>query len=152
MSADELFMREALSEAQKAFELGEAPVGAVVVKDGEVIARAHNTRESGKTALGHAELSAIAQACQALCGWRLFGCTMYVTLEPCPMCAGALINARIDRVVFGAYDEKAGSCGSVCNLFAMPYNHSPRLRGGVLEQECSALLADFFRSLREKKA
>ena len=104
--------------------------------------------ETGKSALAHAELEAIAEACRTLGGWRLWRCTLYVTLEPCPMCAGAIINARIPRVVFGAPDPKAGSCGSVTDLFALPYNHRPACEGGVLEEECAQLLRDFFRALR----
>lgn len=149
MNADELYMTSALALAKEAMERGEIPVGAVIVKDGEIIARASNTREQRHSALGHAELSAVQQACVLLGDWRLRGCTLYVTLEPCPMCAGALINARIDRVVFGAHDPNAGCCGSVCNLFAMQFNHSPRICTGVLAQECSALLTEFFEKIRE---
>ena len=138
----------ALEEAAKAAALGEVPVGAVVARHGEVIATAHNTRETEKNALHHAELLAIDAACKALGGWRLWECELFVTLEPCPMCAGAIINARIPRVVFGAPDPKAGSCGSVTDLFALPYNHRPACEGGVLEEECAQLLRDFFRALR----
>ena len=145
---DEELMRAALDEAKLAADLGEVPVGAVVAKDGEIIARAHNLRESGKNATYHAELMAIDAACKALGGWRLWRCTLYVTLEPCPMCAGAIINARIPRVVYGAPDQKAGSCGTLVNLFTMPYNHHPEVTGGVLEDECRTLLQDFFRRLR----
>lgn len=138
----------ALEEAAKAAALGEVPVGAVVARHGEVVATAHNTRETEKNALHHAELLAIDAACKALGGWRLWECELFVTLEPCPMCAGAIINARIPRVVFGAPDPKAGSCGSVTDLFALPYNHRPACEGGVLEEECAQLLRDFFRALR----
>ena len=148
---DEELMRAALDEAKIAADLGEVPVGAVVAKDGEIVARAHNLRESGKNATYHAELMAIDAACKALGGWRLWQCELFVTLEPCPMCAGAIINARIPRVIFGASDQKAGSCGSVVNLFELPYNHKPELVGGVLADECAALLTDFFRKLRDKK-
>lgn len=144
-------MKEALLEAQKAFLLDEVPIGAVIVQDGIVIARGHNLRETGKNAAAHAELLAINEACSSLGGWRLPRCTLYVTLEPCPMCAGAMINARIDRVVFGAYDPKAGSCGSLVNLFDLPYNHRPLCEGGVLETECAGILSEFFRQLRQKR-
>ena len=151
MNQDQLFMKEALLEAQKAFLLDEVPIGAVIVQDGIVIARGHNLRETGKNAAAHAELLAINEACSSLGGWRLPRCTLYVTLEPCPMCAGAMINARIDRVVFGAYDPKAGSCGSLVNLFDLPYNHQPLCEGGVLEAECAEILSEFFRQLRQKR-
>ncbi|WP_077532620.1 tRNA adenosine(34) deaminase TadA [Massiliimalia massiliensis] len=151
MNQDQLFMKEALLEAQKAFLLDEVPIGAVIVQDGIVIARGHNLRETGKNAAAHAELLAINEACSSLGGWRLPRCTLYVTLEPCPMCAGAMINARIDRVVFGAYDPKAGSCGSLVNLFDLPYNHRPLCEGGVLETECAGILSEFFRQLRQKR-
>jgi tRNA(adenine34) deaminase len=149
MLCDEDFMREALRLAQEAGAEGEVPVGAVVVRDGVIVASGKNRRESGKNALCHAELEAIGGACRALGGWRLWQCELFVTLEPCPMCAGAAINSRLRRVVFGARDPKAGSCGSVVNLFELPYNHRPELCGGVLEEECSALLTDFFRRLRK---
>ena len=149
-SIHESFMREALALARQAAAVGEVPVGAVIVKDGQIIARGENRRELGKNALHHAEISAINNACEALGGWRLPGCDLYVTLEPCPMCAGAIINARIRKVVFGAWDPKAGSCGSVVDLFALPYNHKPECIGGVLQEECGALLSDFFAKLREK--
>jgi tRNA(adenine34) deaminase len=147
---DERFMRRALELAREAAAEGEVPVGAVVVKGDAVIAEGRNRRETGKNALCHAELEAIGGACRALGGWRLWQCELYVTLEPCPMCAGAVINARIPRVVFGAPDPKAGSCGSVVDLFSLPYNHRPQVLGGVLREECAALLKDFFRELREK--
>ena len=146
----EAFMQQAIALAQQAAALGEVPVGAVVVKDGVVIGRGFNRREIGKNALAHAELEAIDEACRTLGGWRLFGCDLYVTLEPCPMCAGAIINARIDRVFFGASDPKAGSCGSLTDLFALPYNHRPQAVGGVLGETCSQMLTDFFRRLRQK--
>ena len=145
---DSELMGLALEEARKAAALGEVPVGAVVARNGEVVAAAHNTRETEKNALHHAELLAIDAACKKLGGWRLWECELFVTLEPCPMCAGAIINARIPRVVFGAPDPKAGSCGSVTDLFALPYNHRPACEGGVLEEECAQLLRDFFRALR----
>ncbi len=151
MERDEKFMREALKLAEYAGNLGEAPVGCVIVMNDEIIGRGYNLREAGKSALAHAEISAIEEACRNVGGWRLCGCEMFVTLEPCPMCAGACINSRIDRVVFGARDEKAGSLGTVINLFELPYNHKPELCGGVLEGECSKILSDFFFALRERK-
>ncbi len=149
--SDMIFMKKALDEARLAFEKGEVPIGAVIVRDGEVIAVAHNLRETDRSATAHAELLAIQKACEVLGGWRLSGCELYVTLEPCPMCAGAIINSRIDRVIFGSKDEKAGACGSVMNLFAANFNHRPKLTVGVLEEECSSILKEFFSSLREKK-
>jgi len=151
MEQDELFMREALRLAAEAAAEGEVPVGAVIVRDGSIVSEGRNRRETGKTALGHAELEAIGTACALLGGWRLWQCTLYVTLEPCPMCAGAIINARIPRVVYGASDPKAGSCGSVVDLFSLPYNHKPEVVSGVLETECAALLTEFFRKLRENR-
>ncbi|MBQ5321044.1 MAG: tRNA adenosine(34) deaminase TadA [Oscillospiraceae bacterium] len=148
---DEIFMREALKEAAKAAKKGETPVGAVIVRDGKIIARAHNLREKKKNALQHAEVLAINKACKLLGGWRLIGCSLYVTLEPCPMCAGAIINSRIERVVFGASDKKAGSCGSVVNLFELPYNHKPKVISGVLEENCGSILTEFFKALRRNK-
>ena len=145
---DREYMLEALALAREASEAGEVPVGCVVVRNGEIVGRGRNRREEDKTALAHAELEAISQACAALGGWRLWECTLYVTLEPCPMCAGAIVNARIPRVVYGARDAKAGSCGSVCDLFSMAYNHHPQVEAGVLEEECAKLLTDFFRELR----
>lgn len=130
---------------------GEVPVGAVVVKDGEVISVGRNRRELGKNALAHAELEAIDGACKVLGGWRLWQCDLYVTLEPCPMCTGAIINARIRRLVYGASDRKAGSCGSVINLFDLPYNHKPIMVAGCLGDECSEMLTEFFRDLRKRK-
>lgn len=156
-AADEFYMRRALELASRAAELGEAPIGCVIVRTGAepareaIVAEAFNLRETDKNAVAHAELLAIRKACEVLGGWRLHGCTLYVTLEPCPMCAGAIINARLDRVVFGAPDPKAGAMGSVINLCAYPFNHKPQLERGVLRTECSALLADFFRHLRDKR-
>ena len=142
------WMRLALALAREAGEAGEVPVGCVIVKDGAVVGRGRNRREGDRTALGHAEIEAIADACRTLGGWRLPGCTLYVTLEPCPMCAGAIVNARIPTVCYGAKDDKAGCCGSVLNLFEERFNHHPRVYGGVLEDDCAALLRDFFRDLR----
>ncbi len=148
---DEEYMHEALLLAKKAFEMGEVPVGAVAVWEGKIVGRGMNRRETDKNALRHAEIMAIDEACKNLGGWRLWKCDLYVTLEPCPMCAGAIINSRIKRVVYGAPDPKAGSCGSLANLFDMPYNHRPEVESGVLEEECSALLSDFFAKLRDKR-
>ena len=144
-------MREALALAKLAAAEGEVPVGAVVVCDGVIVGTGRNRREGGKNALYHAELEAIDNACKTLGGWRLHRCEMFVTLEPCPMCTGAIINARIKRLVYGASDPKAGSTGSVVNLFELPYNHKPEVTGAVLEEECSSLLTAFFKELREKK-
>ena len=144
---DEEYMRLAMQEAEKARKEDEVPVGAVIVRNGEIIARAYNTREYGKNALYHAEIKAIDQACKLLGGWRLVGCTMYVTLEPCPMCAGAIINARIERVVFGAPDMKAGAFGTMLNLIYYPL-FKPQITGGVLSDECAQMLTDFFKSKR----
>jgi len=142
------FMRLAMAQAKLAQEKGETPVGAVIVREGEVIATGHNLRESAKCALAHAELLAIREACGQMDSWRLLGCTLFVTLEPCPMCAGAIINARIPRVVFGAYDPKAGCFGSVSDFCTLPFNHKPEVVSGVLGEECAQLLRDFFRGLR----
>ena len=142
------FMELALTEAKKAEALGDVPVGAVIVKDGKVIARAHNRREADGNALAHAECLAIEQACRELGGWRLTDCTLYVTLEPCPMCAGAIVNARIDRVVYGAKDEVAGCVGSKIQLFALDFLHTPKVTTGVLEEECAELLTSCFEKRR----
>lgn len=152
VNEDKYYMSKALELAHKAAEMGEVPVGAVIVKrsTGEIIGEGYNRREVDKNSIAHAEIIAINQAGKKLGGWRLIDCELFVTLEPCPMCAGAIINARIQRVVFGASDFKAGSCGSVINLFKLPYNHKPDLCGGVLKGECSAVLTDFFRELRKK--
>ena len=144
------FMKEALYLANEAARAGEIPVGAVVVNsEGEIISSAYNLRETDKKATAHAEILVIDQACKKMGGWRLNGCTLYVTLEPCPMCAGALINSRIDRVVFGAYDMQAGCCGSVVNFNAYPFNHSFEITGGVLEKECREVLTEFFKKRRK---
>ena len=144
-----MYMRQALELAKEAFAEGEVPVGCVIVRKGEVVGRGRNRRETVKTALGHAEIEAIADACKNLGGWRLWECTLYVTLEPCPMCAGAIINARIPLVVWGGDDKKGGACGSVCDLFSMDFNHHPQVIKGVLEGECTSLLTEFFERLRE---
>ena len=145
---DEIFMDEALALAREAFEDGEVPVGCVIVRNGEIVGRGRNRREKGKSALAHAEIEAIGEACRALGGWRLWECTLYVTLEPCPMCAGAIINARIPRVVYGASDSKFGAVRSVCSLFDMRFNHHPKVEAGIMEEECAGILKDFFRQLR----
>lgn len=142
-------MTRAIELAKEAAEEGEVPVGAVIAKNGEIIAEGRNRREKGKNALYHAEAEAIHNACKALGGWRLSGCTLYVTLEPCPMCAGAIINSRISKVVYGAYDLKAGSVGSVVDLFTLPYNHKPEVQSGFMENECKELLTQFFKKLRK---
>ena len=139
---EEAYMRLALELAAEAAAEGEVPVGAVIVREGAVVGVGRNRRERARNALAHAEIEAIADACRRLGGWRLFGSTLYVTLEPCPMCAGAIINAR---------NPKAGSCGSVTDLFSLPYNHKPAVQGGLLEEECGRVLSDFFRSLRDKR-
>ena len=141
-------MAAALEEAAAAKQKGEVPVGAVIVKDGKIIAKGHNMREEKQNALSHAEIEAINNACKALGDWRLDGCEMYVTLEPCPMCTGAVINARIKTLVFGAYDPKAGSVDSVVNLCTYPYNHRPEIYGGIMEDECLKILREFFEKLR----
>lgn len=151
MNNSEKWMKEAINLAKQAELLGEVPVGAVVIKGDTIVGRGYNKRELGKNALYHAELEAIDAACKALGGWRLWQCDLYVTLEPCPMCTGAIINARINNVFFGAYDNKAGSCGSVIDLFSLPYNHKANISGGILQEECSSLLTNFFRELRNKK-
>ena len=145
---DVSFMEQALALAREAAREGEVPVGCVIVRKGEVVGRGRNRREKDKSALAHAEVEAIAQANRTLGGWRLWECTLYVTLEPCPMCAGAILNARIPRVVYGARDEKYGACRSVCSLFDMNFNHHPVVEDGVLEQACAELMQEFFRELR----
>ena len=143
------FMQAAMRLAEEAAQDGEVPVGCVIVRKGEIVGRGRNRRETAKTALGHAEIEAIADACKKLGGWRLWDCTMYVTLEPCPMCAGAIINARIPKVFIGAKDEKCGACGSVCDLFSMDFNHHPETYFGLLEDDSKKLLTDFFLALRQ---
>lgn len=142
------FMLAAYEMAKQAYDDGEVPVGAVIVRENVIVAKGRNRREKAKNALLHAEIEAIDNACKALGGWRLWNCELYVTLEPCPMCAGAIINAHIPKVYFGAYDFKNGSCGTITNLFEMPYNFKPECVGGIMADECSALLKDFFKKLR----
>ena len=151
MENDFYYMKQAISRAKAAAKVGEVPIGAVLVKDGKVISSGRNMREGKKNALLHAELVAIARGCKALGAWRLEDCTLYVTMEPCPMCAGAIINSRIKRVVFGCYDKKAGVYGSVMDLQEYPFNHYYDVEGGVMEAECAKLLSDFFAALRVKK-
>ena len=149
---DGFFMSKAMALADRAAAEGEVPVGCIVVWNGRIVGRGRNRRERSGSALAHAETEAIRQACAFMGGWRLWQCTLYVTLEPCPMCAGAIINARIPRVVYGARDPKAGSCGSVVDLFSLPYNHHPTAVGGVAEEDCSGQLKEFFSALRSARA
>lgn len=148
-----IYMERALELAGTAFRLGEVPVGAVIVKKstGQIIGEGYNLRESGRNALAHAEIIAINKACEFLGGWRLPDCEIYVTLEPCPMCCGAVINARIDDLYFGAYDKKSGSAVSVQKMFELPYNYRPNVTGGIMEEQCSELLSCFFRELRQRQ-
>ena len=149
MNNTEKFMQIALNEAEIAFNLGEVPVGAVIVRDNIIIAEAHNTRETENNTICHAEINAINIACEKLGSWRLNDCTIYVTLEPCPMCAGAIINSRIEKVVYGACDEKMGAFGSVCDLSAMPFPNSVLIKSKVLENQCLDILQSFFKNLRK---
>ena len=149
---DEYFMSEALKEAKKASDKGEVPVGAVIVLENEIIARGRNRRESLNNALCHAEIEAINNACEKLKSWWLLDCKLYVTLEPCPMCCGAIINSRLKEIIYGASDKKSGSCGSVINLFDLPYNHKPSIKNGILRKECSEILSSFFKLLRKNKS
>ena len=148
LQEDIKFMKEALKQAKKAQNENEVPIGAVIVYEGKIIARGRNKREIRKNALLHAEIDAINKACKKLERWRLANCSLYVTLEPCAMCAGAIINSRISKVIYGASDYKAGSCESLVNLFDLPYNHKPEVLSGVLKDECGKILSDFFKSLR----
>ncbi|RKQ32998.1 tRNA adenosine(34) deaminase TadA [Oceanobacillus halophilus] len=149
---DEKFMTAAITEAKKALQLNEVPIGAVIVYQGKIIASGHNLRETSQEALTHAELIAIEAANKKIGSWRLEDCTLYVTLEPCPMCAGAIVQSRIQRVVYGAPDPKAGCAGTLMNLLDEPrFNHQAEVTDGILEQECASLLTDFFRELRQKK-
>lgn len=153
MNQEERFMKEAIRQAKKAYALEEVPIGCVIVYEGKIIARGYNRRNTDKNTLAHAELLAIKKASKKLGDWRLEGCTMYITLEPCQMCAGAIVQARVSRVVVGSMNPKAGCAGSVLNLLQMAqFNHQVELKKGVLEEECSNMLSQFFRELREKKA
>ena len=151
MQTDEFYMREALSLARLAEEIDEVPVGALVVRDGEIISRAYNTRESTRCATHHAEILAIEQACRVMGGWRLPGVTLYVTMEPCAMCGGAIINARIPRVVYGTRDIRFGAFGSALDLVKIPLNHTPEVVGGVLEDEARTMLSEYFKRKRIKR-
>ena len=151
MTFDETMMHEALQEARAARQENELPVGCVITYEGKIIARAHNEREQSHDPTAHAEVVAIRRAAKHLNQWRLNGCTIYVTLEPCPMSAGAIANARVERVVFGAYDPKAGAYGSVFDLNALPLNHHPAVVGGCLEPECRSVLTSYFRAKRKKE-
>ena len=149
---EEKFMREAIRQAKKAADIGEMPIGAVIVRNGKIVSRGYNKREKKKNALLHAEVDAINKACSRLGGWRLPECDIYVTLEPCPMCAGAILNARIDNVYFGAFDKKSGCGGSVINLFDMKLcNYTVNVTGGIMEEKCSEIIKGFFRQLRNNK-
>jgi len=151
MLETEKFMKEAIKEAREAFKKEEIPVGAVIVKNGKIIAKAHNVKESGKDATAHAEILAIKKACKKLNSWRLLDCDMYVTLEPCAMCAGALINARIRKIYIGTIDEKTGACGSMLDLIEnYKFNHKVQVQKYILKEECENILKDFFKMLRER--
>lgn len=143
-----VFMEQAIVEAEKAARIGEVPVGAVIVRNGEIIARGHNLCESRKDATLHAEIVALRSACEAVGGWRLNDCDIYVTLEPCMMCSGALLNSRIRRIYFGAYDIKNGACGSVCDVGNMGFTHKPEIYGGICQDDCAELLSVFFSDRR----
>ena len=151
MEDKEKFMKEALKEAKKAYEKLEVPVGAVIVKNGKIIARAHNLKETKKNTTKHAEILAIEKASKKLNAWRLLDCEMYITLEPCSMCAGAIINSRIKKIYIGALDEKTGAAGSVLNLFDYKFNHKVEVEKGILQKECEKVLKDFFKELRNIK-
>lgn len=152
MTTDEKFMKEAIRQAKKACALDESPIGCVIVQDDKIIARGYNRRNTDKSTLAHAEITAIRKACKKTGDWRLEGCTMYVTLEPCPMCAGAIVQSRIDRVVIGSMNPKAGCAGSVINLLQTEgFNHQVAITSNVLQEDCSHMLTEFFRSLRQRK-
>ncbi|KPN14318.1 adenosine deaminase [Bacillus australimaris] len=152
MKKDEQFMQEAISEALKAEQIGEVPIGAIIVVDDQIVSRAHNLRESEQRSIAHAELLAIDEACKATGSWRLEDAVLYVTLEPCSMCAGAIVLSRVKKVVFGAYDPKGGCAGTLMNLLDDErFNHQSEVIGGVLENECGELLSQFFRNLRHRK-
>lgn len=149
---DEAYMQIALELARQAYKINEVPVGAIVVKKstGKIIGKGYNRREIDKNPLAHAEIAAIKQAAETLGGWRLLDCDIYVTLEPCPMCCGAIINSRIERVIFGAFDSKSGSVESIINMFDLPFNHKPKIVSGIMQKECSEILSDFFTELRKR--
>ncbi len=145
------YMSKALEEAQKAFDIDEVPIGCVIVKDDEIIARGYNMRNTNKNTLDHAEIIAINKACEVLGDWRLEGCQMYVTVEPCPMCSGAIVQSRLDKLVFGAFNKKAGFCGSILNVLQMDeLNHKVEIENGVLEEECKEMMQSFFKNFRKK--
>ena len=148
MEKKKKYMTLALDEAEQASIEGEVPVGAVIVRNGEIIAKARNNREATGDATGHAELLAIRKACEVVGAWRLDGCELYVTLEPCPMCMGAIVNSRVSKVIYGAKDAKAGACGSVLNMCSYPLNHKPRVESGFMKEECANILSDFFAKKR----
>lgn len=149
---DNKYMKLALKEAQKAFKKEEVPIGAIIVKDGKIISRAHNLRETKKQACAHAEILAIQKACKKLESWRLEDCDMYVTLEPCPMCAGAILNSRIKNVYIGAMEQRSGAAGSKINLFEdYVFNHKTNYNVGIMENECKQIIQDFFRMLRKRR-
>ena len=151
MTKDEKYMKEAIKQAKKAAKVGDVPIGCVIVYQDQIIARGYNKRNAKKTTLAHAELLAIEKASKKINDWRLEECTMYITLEPCQMCAGAIVNSRIERVVFGCYDKKAGAMGSVFDISEYPLNHKYEISGGVLEEECAKILSDFFLKLRQRQ-
>ncbi len=151
MKTDEYFMKLALKEAQKAYDMGEVPIGCVIVKDDKVIARGYNKREKLNSSLAHAEIIAINKASKKLNSWRLEGCKMYITLEPCIMCGGAIIQSRIDEVIYGAKDNRFGVHDSITNIFNLKFNHTVSIKNKVLESECSNIISDFFKKLRETK-
>ncbi|WP_144487729.1 tRNA adenosine(34) deaminase TadA [Bacillus pumilus] len=152
MTRDEQFMQEAISEALKAEQIGEVPIGAIIVVDDQIVSRAHNLRETEQRSIAHAELLAIDEACKTTGSWRLEDAVLYVTLEPCPMCAGAIVLSRVKKVIFGAYDPKGGCAGTLMNLLVDErFNHQSEVIGGVLENECGELLSQFFRNLRQRK-
>ncbi len=152
MTADEKYMKEALRQAKKAYALDEVPIGCVIVQNGKIIARGYNRRNTDKNTLAHAELTAIRKASRRTGDWRLEDCTMYVTLEPCQMCAGAIVQCRLGKVVIGAMNPKAGCAGSVLNLLQVQeFNHQVEIEKGILEEECSTMLSTFFRELRDRK-
>ncbi|MBU9710645.1 tRNA adenosine(34) deaminase TadA [Evansella tamaricis] len=152
LDQDKSYMEEAVRQAENAKQIGEVPIGAVLVKDGEIISKGYNLREQQQLSTAHAEIIVIEDACRKLGTWRLEDCVLYVTLEPCPMCAGAIVQARLKRVVFGATDPKGGCCGTIMNLLDEPrFNHSVLLSSGILEEECSLLLTEFFQDLRKRK-
>ena len=151
MEVKEYFMEQALKEAQKAYKKDEVPVGAIIVKDNKIIAKGHNLKESKKNTIKHAEIIAIEKASKKLEAWRLEDCDIYVTMEPCPMCMGAIINSRIKNIYFGVKDKKAGACGSIVDLTEYKFNHIPCYEGGILEEKCKNILQEFFKELRKRK-